>query len=86
MISQSTKLTKEMVELAIANGTLDELYDQEVNRLIRLSYSQSKENSIYRHKFNGTGDEEFAVFNTYCEQCKVDARKLIETYTETNYK
>ena len=86
MISQSTKLTKEMVEMAIKTNDLDSIYGQEVNRLIRLRYSQSEENAIYRHKLNGTGDDEFEVFNTYCEQCKVDARKLIETYTETNYK
>lgn len=69
MITQHTTLSVEMVELAIANGTLDELYGQEVNRLIRLRYSQSNENAIYRHKLNGSGDEEFAVFDAYCEEC-----------------
>ena len=77
MITQHTTLSVEMVELAIANGTLDELYGQEVNRLIRLRYSQSQENAIYRHKLNGSGDEEFAVFDAYCEECKVAAKATI---------
>ena len=70
MITQSAKLTKEMVEHAARNGDLEELRGQEINRLIRLRYSQSNENAIFRHKFNGTGDEEFAIFDAYCEECK----------------
>lgn len=70
MINQTTKLTKELVELAELNGTLNALYGQEVNRLIRLKYSQSEENSVYRHKLNGTGNDEFATFDAYCEECK----------------
>lgn len=77
MITQHTTLSVEMVELAIANGTLDELYGQEVNRLIRLRYSQSNENAIYRHKLNGSGDEEFAVFDAFCEECKERADATI---------
>lgn len=70
MITQSAKLTKEMVEHAARNGNLEQLRGQEINRLIRLCYSQSEENAVYRHKFNGTGDEEFAIFDAYCEECK----------------
>lgn len=70
MITQSTTLTKDAVELAEKNGTLEKLYGIEVNRLIRLRYSQSEENAIFRHKLNGSGDEEFATFNAFCEECK----------------
>ena len=77
MIYQSTKLTKEIIEMAELNGTLDAIYGQEVNRLIRLRYSQSEENAIYRHKLNGSGDEEFATFNAYCEECKIAAKENI---------
>jgi hypothetical protein len=70
MITQSAKLTKEMVELAARNGNLEQLRGQEINRLIRLRYSQSEENAVYRHKFNGTGNDEFATFDAYCEECK----------------
>lgn len=78
MITQSTMLTKEAVEIAEKNGTLEALYGQEVNRLIRLKYSQSEENAIYRHKLNGTGDAEFEKFDAYCEECKDIAQETIE--------
>lgn len=77
MITQSTELTKEAVEIAERNGTLQALYGQEVNRLIRLEVSQSEENAIYRHKLNGTGDEEFEKFDALCERCKVIAAETI---------
>ena len=80
MITQSTMLTKEAVEIAEKNGTLDDLHGQEVNRLIRLKYPQRDENAIYRHKFNGTGDAEFETFNAYCEECKVIAWETIERF------
>lgn len=75
---QSTELTTDMVKSARDNGLLDKIYGQEVNRLIRLKYSQHEENAIYRHRLNGTGDEEFEKFNTYCEECKVKARENID--------
>lgn len=78
MITQSIILTKEMVELAERNGTLDALYGQEVNRLIRLKYTQSDENAIHRHKLKGTGDEEFEIFDAYCEECEVTAKATID--------
>jgi hypothetical protein len=77
MIYQSTNLTKELVEMAALNGTLDDIYGQEVNRLIRLRYTQSQENAIYRHKLNGSDNGEFAIFDAYCEECKVVARENI---------
>jgi hypothetical protein len=80
MISQSTALTKEIVELAEKTGTLEAIYGQEVNRLIRLEVSQSEENAIYRHKLNGTGDEEFEKFDAFCERCKVTASEVITKY------
>jgi len=79
MITQTTQLTREAVELAEKNGTLKALYGQEVNSLIRLKYSPSEENAIYRHKLNGTGDEEFETFNAYCEECKVIAKATIDS-------
>ena len=82
MIHQSTKLTKEMIELAEKSGTLDKIYGQEVNRLIRLRYSQSEENAIYRHKLNGSGNDEFAAFDAYCEECKRTVAATIETLTK----
>lgn len=69
MITQSTKLTKELVELAEKNGTLEQLRGQEVNRYVRLRYTQSEENAIFRNKLNGSGDEEFNIFDAYCEEC-----------------
>ena len=75
---QTNKLTKEKVRLAVVNGLLDKIYGEEVNRLIRLRYSQHEESAIYRHKFNGTGDEEFTEFNAYCEECKLKARENID--------
>lgn len=79
MIKHSTKLTKEVVELAEKTGTLKAIYGQEVNNLIRLKYSRSEENAVIRHKLNGTGDAEFEAFNAYCEECKVTAKATIDS-------
>lgn len=78
---QTSKLTKDKVMLAKANGLIDKIYGEEVNRLIRLKYSQHEENAIYRHRLNGTGDEEFEKFNAYCEECKAKAREIIDNLT-----
>ena len=75
---QTSELTVDMVKSAKANGLLDKIYGQEVNRLIRIKYSQHEENAIYRHRLNGTGDEEFEKFNAYCEECKSKAREIID--------
>lgn len=83
MIKQSTEITKEMVECAQLNGTLDKIYGQEVNRLIRQKYTASEEMAIYRHKLNGTGAGEFAEFNAYCENCKIQATATIESLLKT---
>lgn len=83
MITQSTELTKEMVEIAEKNGILKALHGQETNHLIRLEVSQSEENSIYRHKLKGTGDEEFEKFDALCERCKAIAWETIAKFRTT---
>ena len=77
-MTSHTTLSVEMVERSMRTNTLPQLYDQEVNNLIRLRYSQSKENAIHRHKLNGTGDIEFAELDAYCEECKKVAKATIE--------
>ena len=78
-MTQITKLTKAKVMLAKANGILDKVYGEEVNRLIRIRYSQHEENAIYRHKLNGTDLDEFEKFNAYCEECKAKANEIIDS-------
>lgn len=80
MITQTTQLTREMVEHAEMNGTLDELHGQEVNRLVRLRYSSSQEYAIHRKKLRGTGDEKFAKYDAYIEECKVVAWENINRF------
>ena len=67
----------------------DKNYDDVVNALIRASYSQSTEDSIYRHQIaiaQGliTDDDEkekygkeFASFNTCCEEAKTLAKSWL---------
>lgn len=79
MITQSTNLTKELIEMALLNGTILDIYGQETNGLIRLKYTQRDENAVFRHKLRGTGEKEFAEFDAYCEECKILAKHNIET-------
>ena len=58
--------------LSELNGTLDDLYEKEVNGRIRKRYSLSREMAILRQR--DTKPEEFAEYNTYAEQCKAEAK------------
>ena len=57
-------------ELAQIKTTID--YPQLVENKIRTKYSVSAELAILRQR--DTKPEEFAEYNAYCEQCKVQAR------------
>ena len=48
-------------------------YDEEVNALIRERYTESQEFAILRQR--DAKPEEFAEYNTYCEECKSKARR-----------
>ena len=65
------------IKLARANGTLDKIYGQEVNKLIRRKYSESEELAIMRHKLASAKahSKEWAEYNAYCEKCKADVRE-----------
>ena len=53
-------------------------YDEEVNRRIRRKYSESNELAILRQR--DVKPEEYAVYNNYCEECKVEARDYKAEY------
>ena len=57
-------------ELAEIKNTID--YPQLVENKIRKKYSVSAELAILRQR--DTKPEEFAEYNTYCEQCKAQAK------------
>ena len=57
-------------ELARIKKTID--YPQLVESKIRTRYSMSAELAILRQR--DTKPEEFAEYNTFCEQCKAQAK------------
>lgn len=67
-------MDKREIKLARANGTLDKVYGQEVNKRIRQHYSESEELAIQRHKLNHpkAQSDEWDEYNSYCEQCKTE--------------
>ncbi len=67
-----TEIEKKLAEL---NGVQEELYAQEVERLIRRRYSLSNELSLSRQR--DKKPEEWEAYNSYCEQCKAEAKKII---------
>lgn len=77
-MKQTSALTAKLVRKAKANGLLDKLYNQEVNRLIRIKYTESEELAIHRHYMLGNGSAEFAVYNAFCEECKTKAKATID--------
>lgn len=70
-----TEIEKKLAEL---NGVQEELYAQEVERLIRRRYSVGAELALGRQK--DKKPEEFAKYDAYCEECKQQAR--LEVYGE----
>lgn len=50
-------------------------YEAKVDNLVREKYSLSNELAILRQR--DTKPEEFAEYNTYVEECKVQAKRLI---------
>ena len=57
-------------------GAINKMYGALVQEKVRSRYSQSEENAILRKTLaNMPGSqEEFEQFNTFVEQCKVEAR------------
>lgn len=49
-------------------------YEQYIVYLIRKRYTQNDEFAILRQK--DTKPNEYAEYNTYCEQCKIQAKNL----------
>ena len=64
------------VRLARKNGTLNEMYEQEVIRLIRKKYSINQELAILRQR--DTKPAEFEEYNAYAEECKRMVRNEVE--------
>lgn len=79
-MKQNTELTEKMVKLAEKNGLLEEIYGQEVNRLLRLKYPLSDELALLWASQNGEKADEVSAFYTYREECKVKAREAINSY------
>lgn len=56
-------------------------YETLVNFLIKTKYSDSEENALLRKKIaNLDAKNEFEDYSAYCEECKVLATKLMESY------
>ena len=68
-------MTKKELKLAKLNGTLDMMYGEEVNALIRKKYSLSQELAIMRQK--DEKPEEWDAYNAYCEECKATAKAAV---------
>ena len=61
--------------LAALLGIEEEVYESEVNRLVRERYPLSRELSILRRR--DTAPEEFFAYNAYVEECKRRARATL---------
>jgi hypothetical protein len=68
-------MTSIEIKLAKANGVLDKLYGQRIAELIRERYSMNDELAILRQR--DSKPEEFAEYNAYVEQCKVEAKEEV---------
>ena len=71
-------MTKKELKLAKLNNTLDAMYSEAVNALIRKKYSLSAELSMLRQR--DEKPDEFAAYNAFAEECKAAAR--LEIYGE----
>ena len=63
------------IKLAKKNGVAKKVYPQLVQELINKKYSIYDELAIQRQR--DTKQDEFNAYNTYCEECKVEAKRLL---------
>lgn len=70
-------LTERQIRLAKKNGTIDRIYADTVNALIRRKYTISDELAILRKR--DENPEEFSAYNLYAEQCKLEVKTLIDS-------
>ena len=63
------------IKLAKKNGVTEKVYPQLVQELIHKKYSIYDELAIQRQR--DTKQDEFNAYNTYCEECKVEAKRLL---------
>ena len=64
------------IQLAIKFGKQDKLYPALVEELIRKRYNISQELAIHRQR--DTKPTEFAEYNSYCEECKATAKRILK--------
>ena len=64
------------IQLAIKFGKQDKLYPELVEELIRQRYNISQELAIHRQR--DTKPTEFAEYNSYCEECKATAKRILK--------
>ena len=63
------------IKLAKKNGVAKKVYPQLVQELINKKYSIFDELAIQRQR--DTKQDEFNEYNTYCEECKAEAKRLL---------
>ena len=63
------------IKLAKKNGVAGKVYPQLVQELINKKYSIYDELAIQRQR--DTKQDEFNEYNTYCEECKAEAKRLL---------
>ena len=64
------------IQLAIKFNKQDKLYSALVEELIRQRYNISQELAIHRQR--DTKPTEFATYNSYCEECKATAKRILK--------
>lgn len=73
---------REIIEKCIKKANVID-YDDAVNAAIREKYTESQEFAILRQR--DVKPEEYAVYNDYCEKCKLEIKaKIAEAGGETN--
>lgn len=69
--------------LIISNGSVSFTtyskitYESLVNQLVKEKYSDSEEFAILRKAISNPNNDEYLIYNTYVEDCKVRAREFV---------
>lgn len=76
-ITEREMTAEEIAQIeAVQNEPIVVDYDAEVNRLIRQRYTASQEFAILRQRDDKP--DEFAEYNTYCEWCKSEVKRIYD--------
>lgn len=81
-VEDDDKIIANYISENLTDEEIEDKYSKKVEELIRKNYSVSDEFALHRKQFAGVSTiseedaMEFLEYNTFCEQCKLEAKEI----------